>query len=52
LTPALARALSDGRERGPELAELRGSLLIETAVAFGVLALVAWLGSIAPISAI
>jgi putative copper resistance protein D len=52
LTPALAWALSDGRERGAELAELRRSLLIETAVAFGVLALVAWLGSIAPISAI
>jgi putative copper resistance protein D len=50
LTPALARALRHGRGRGAELAGLRRSLLIETAVAFGVLAMVAWLGSIAPIS--
>ena len=52
LTPALALALSHGRERGAELAGLRRSLFIETGVAFGVLALVAWRGSIARISAI
>lgn len=52
LTPALARALDASTERGGELAGLRRSLLIETAVAFAVLLLVAWLGVLAPISAI
>ncbi len=52
LTPALARALGASAERGGELAGLRRSLLIETAVALAVLLLVAWLGVLAPISAI
>lgn len=51
LTPGLGAALGrDGAQDAP-LAELRRSLIIESSLAFAVLALVAWLGMLAPVSA-
>jgi putative copper resistance protein D len=51
LTPALGAALGrDGAQSAP-LAELRRSLIIESSLAFAVLALVAWFGMMAPVSA-
>lgn len=52
LTPALGATLADdGRSSGEALATLRRSVLRETALAFLVLGLVAWLGTLAPVSA-
>jgi copper resistance protein D len=48
LTPALAEALEAGPRQEAALAALRRSLAVETAVAFGVLALVAWFGTLPP----
>lgn len=48
LTPALARALDHKAQRQVAQAHLRRSVAIETAVAFGVLALVAWFGTLEP----
>ena len=50
LTPALSEALVTG-SRQPALKALRRSLAIETSLALAVLALVAWLGMLAPVSA-
>lgn len=51
LTPDLGAALDGGGSRAPALGALRRSLLIETALSLGVLGLVAWLGTLAPVSA-
>lgn len=51
LTPALQHALDADRPPNAELAELRRSLMLETASALAVLCLVAWLGTLAPVSA-
>lgn len=51
LTPALGLALDQSRPRQPALAALRRSVLIETAASFIVLGLIAWLGMLAPVSA-
>ena len=51
LTPALAVALGDGKSSSAALRALRGSLLLETTLAFVVLGLVAWLGTLVPVSA-
>lgn len=53
LTPALGHALDTGIFRSDEaFSSLRRSLVVETLAAFAVLALVAWLGTLAPASAI
>lgn len=49
LTPGLAADLVSGRSPRPALARLRRSVLLETALGLGVLALVAGLGTLAPI---
>lgn len=49
LTPALGRALDAGEPAATVLARLRRSVVLETAAAFAILALVAWLGTLAPI---
>ena len=52
LTPALGATIAgDGCSSGASLANLRRSVLRETALAFLVLGLVAWLGALAPVSA-
>lgn len=51
LTPALGAALGRGDAQRAPLAELRRSLVIESALAFLVLALVAGFGMMAPVSA-
>lgn len=51
LTPALGVALHHNAPRGPALAALRRSLVIETSISFVVLGLIAWLGMLAPVSA-
>ncbi|MGR4863546.1 copper homeostasis membrane protein CopD [Caulobacter sp. LARHSG274] len=51
LTPALAGALGDPAQVAVAVARLRTSLVLETTAAIGVLALVAWLGALAPVSA-
>lgn len=51
LTPRLGLALRTGQRSEPALAALRRSLLLETALGVGVLALVSVLGAIAPLSA-
>jgi putative copper resistance protein D len=51
LTPALGVALNGAGARAPALAALRRSLVVESALAFAVLGLVAWLGMLAPVSA-
>lgn len=48
LTPALARALDDPPRPATALAALRRSIVLETAVGFAVLALVAGFGTLAP----
>lgn len=48
LTPALARAVSTGGDPSRALKALRQSVIFETALAGVVLALVAWLGTMAP----
>lgn len=50
-TPALGAALQNQAGAAAPLADLRRSVLIETLVGFTVLALVAWLGTQEPISA-
>lgn len=51
LTPALGAAIDGGQASGQALDALRRSLLIETALSILVLGLVAWLGTLAPVSA-
>lgn len=51
LTPALARSLDDPDQIRTAVDRLRRSLFIETLAAFVILALVAWLGALAPVSA-
>ena len=51
LTPALGAAVDGGEASGQALDALRRSLAIETAVSFLVLGLVAWFGTLAPVSA-
>ncbi len=52
LTPALgAKLAGEGSSSGDALATLRRSVVLETALAFVVLAVVAWLGTLAPVSA-
>lgn len=48
LTPALARSLGRTHGSSAELAALRRSLTLETALGIAVLALVAWFGTLAP----
>ncbi len=48
LTPALGRGLGTQDSEGAALAHLRRSVILETALGFGVLALVAWFGTLAP----
>jgi putative copper resistance protein D len=50
-TPALALVLGDNDDPTRALTSLRRSVVLETALALGVLALVAWLGTLAPVSA-
>jgi len=50
LTPTLKAALDHGQPAGPALAALRRSLVLETTLAFAVLGLVAWLGTLAPVA--
>ena len=51
LTPALERRLAYRQDARAAVAALRRSLLAETAAALAVIALVAWLGRLAPIAA-
>jgi len=51
LTPALGDALGSGAGAAPALAALRRSVAVETTIGFGVLAVVAWLGTLEPVSA-
>ena len=48
LTPALNRGLNTRLGQDKALADLRRSLAIETALGLGVLALVAWFGTLPP----
>ncbi len=50
-TPALEKALQEGRSAAVILIDLRRSVLVEAAVAAVVLAVVAWLGMLAPVTA-
>lgn len=52
LTPRLGRVLAMPEGQAAPLAALRRSVAIETAVGIGVLALVAWFGTLAPPSAL
>ena len=52
LTPALGDALDVGFSRAPPLSALRRSIALETIAAFVVLGLVAWLGTLAPPTAL
>jgi putative copper resistance protein D len=49
LTPALERSLRSGEPSAPAVTALRRSVFAETLAAGAVLALVAWLGTLAPI---
>lgn len=51
LTPALGRALETPATQGAATAALRRSVVVETGLGLGVLALVAWFGTLAPPSA-
>lgn len=51
LTPALRAALDSDRPPAQAMTKLRSSLILEAAGGVGVLALVAWLGTLAPVSA-
>ena len=51
LTPGLQLTLDADRPSAPAIAALRSSLLLETTAGFAILALVAWLGTLAPVSA-
>ena len=48
LTPALGRGLGAQDSEGAALDHLRRSVILETALGFGVLVLVAWFGTLAP----
>ena len=48
LTPVLALALDEPSRQGAALADLRRSIALETAAALGIVALVAWFGTLAP----
>jgi putative copper resistance protein D len=48
LTPALAMVLDEPSRQRKALADLRRSIALETAAALGVVALVAWFGTLAP----
>lgn len=48
LTPALARQIGSGVEPAAALAALRRSIFAEAALAAGIMAAVAWLGTLAP----
>ncbi len=50
LAPALGAALEDGVSPAPVLSRLKNSLWLETGAAVAVLALIAWMGTLAPIS--
>lgn len=50
LTPALDAALKGASSPAAAISRLRASVLLETTAAFLVLALVAWLGALAPLS--
>lgn len=50
-TPRLAEAIRKGEPTTPALSSLRQSIMIETAMGAGVLALVSWLGTLAPVTA-
>ena len=50
-TPSLAQALSTGEPTKASLSHLRKSITAETITAAGVLALVSWLGTLAPVTA-
>ncbi len=52
LTPALANALQDHDRRSVTMAALRRSIAVEAALGTTILALVAWLGTLAPPSAL
>ena len=51
LTPALRTALDSDRPPTQALAKLKSSLILEAAGGVGILVLVAWLGTLAPVSA-
>lgn len=51
LTPALGAALDGGHPQHRAIGALRRSLMVETAVSFAVLALIAWFGTLAPVAA-
>jgi putative copper resistance protein D len=50
-SPALARALANSADAGKALGTMRRSVIAETGAATGVLALVSWLGTLAPVTA-
>lgn len=52
LTPRLAEALEAGAPAAQALTALRRSLIVETGAGVAILALVAWLGTLAPASAV
>lgn len=52
LTPRLAEALEAGAPAAQALTALRRSLMVETGAGVAILALVAWLGTLAPASAV
>lgn len=52
LTPALAYALQDSDRRSIAMSALRRSIAVEAALGAAILALVAWLGTLAPPSAL
>ena len=52
LTPRLAAALEAGAPAAQALTALRRSLIVETGAGVAILALVAWLGTLAPASAV
>lgn len=51
LTPRLGAQLAAGGDPAAALGRLRSSLLLETTVGLGILGLVAWLGTLAPVAA-
>ena len=50
-SPVLAQALANAAGPAEALAAMRHSIVAETGAAFGVLALVCWLGTLAPVTA-
>lgn len=51
LTPALGASLDGNRTPDQALAKLKSSVVLETTAGFAILILVAWLGTLAPVSA-